>query len=90
MIVVVGLEFEARIAVGPGMHVICSGDGRNLATALAQAITADCRGLVSFGVAGGLAVVWHRSHRASSLFDQFWSPVLRDSKPVSLCAAGIL
>ncbi len=55
MIVVVGLEFEARIAVGPGMRVICSGDGGNLAAALAQAITADCRGLVSFGVAGGLA-----------------------------------
>jgi len=55
MIVVVGLEFEARIAGGPGMHVICSGDGRNLATALAQAITTDCRGLVSFGVAGALA-----------------------------------
>jgi len=55
MIVVVGLEFEARIAVGPGMRVICSGNGRNLAAQLAQAITADCRGLVSFGVAGGLA-----------------------------------
>jgi adenosylhomocysteine nucleosidase len=55
MIVVVGLEFEARIAAGPGMRVICSGDGRNLASQLAGALSHDCRGLVSFGVAGGLA-----------------------------------
>jgi adenosylhomocysteine nucleosidase len=55
MIVVVGLEFEARIAAGPGLQVIRSGDGRQLATALADAISDDCRGLVSFGVAGGLA-----------------------------------
>ena len=54
MIVVVGLAFEARIAAGPGMSVICSGDGLNLAAAVTRAITPDCRGLVSFGVAGGL------------------------------------
>src|SRR3954451_21244247 len=55
MIVVVGLEFEARIADGPGMQVICSGDGKSLSDVLTKAITDDCRGLVSFGVAGGLA-----------------------------------
>jgi adenosylhomocysteine nucleosidase len=55
MIVVVGLEFEARIAAGPGMKVICGGDGRRLATALSRAIDGDCRGLISFGVAGGLS-----------------------------------
>ena len=54
MIVVVGLAFEARIAAGPGVHVICSGDGRNLASSLASAIRGGCAGLVSFGVAGGL------------------------------------
>jgi adenosylhomocysteine nucleosidase len=54
MIVVVGLAFEARIAAGPGMSVICSGDGQNLSNAVTRAITPDCRGLVSFGVAGGL------------------------------------
>lgn len=60
MIVVVGLAFEARIAAGPGVHVICSGDGRNLASSLASAIKDarlhgdGCRGLISFGVAGGL------------------------------------
>jgi hopanoid-associated phosphorylase len=54
MIVVVGLAFEARIAAGPGMSVICSGDGRNLASSLASAVRDGCGGLVSFGVAGGL------------------------------------
>ncbi len=55
MIVVVGLAFEARIAAGPGVRVICSGDGRNLASSLRQGIAAGCAGLLSFGVAGGLA-----------------------------------
>jgi hopanoid-associated phosphorylase len=54
MIVVVGLAFEARIAAGPGINVICSGDGRNLASSLAAAVRGGCGGLVSFGVAGGL------------------------------------
>ncbi len=61
MIIVVGLAFEARIAAGPGVHVICSGDGRNLAAKLAAAIAdarqhvRGCPGIISFGVAGGLA-----------------------------------
>jgi adenosylhomocysteine nucleosidase len=55
VIVVVGLAFEARIAAGPGVQVICSGDGRNLAAMITHAIADDCRGLISFGVAGGLA-----------------------------------
>lgn len=55
MIVVVGLAFEARIAAGPGIRVVCSGDGRNLAHALEQSIALGRCGLVSFGVAGGLA-----------------------------------
>ena len=55
IVVVVGLAFEARIAAGPNTTVVCSGDGRNLAGMLERAITADCRGLLSFGLAGGLA-----------------------------------
>src|SRR3954468_14454496 len=61
VIVVVGMAFEARIAAGAGVSVICSGDGRNLAAVLARTITQarasseGCRGVVSFGVAGGLA-----------------------------------
>ncbi|HXW42391.1 MAG TPA: phosphorylase [Xanthobacteraceae bacterium] len=61
MIIVVGLAFEARIAAGPGVHVICSGDGRNLAAKLtaaireARSLMRGCPGIISFGVAGGLA-----------------------------------
>jgi len=54
MIVVVGMAFEARIAAGLGVPVICGGDGRNLAPSLARAMAAGCGGLISFGVAGGL------------------------------------
>ncbi len=36
------------------MQVICSGDGQNLAAAISHAIAGGCRGLLSFGVAGGL------------------------------------
>jgi hopanoid-associated phosphorylase len=55
MIVVVGMAFEARIAAGLGMPVICGGDGKNLAASLSRAMAAGCSGLISFGVAGGLA-----------------------------------
>lgn len=54
MIVVVGLAFEARIAAGPGIRVICGGNGRYLPEKLERAIEAERSGLVSFGVAGGL------------------------------------
>jgi adenosylhomocysteine nucleosidase len=61
LIIVVGLAFEARIAAGPGIHVVCSGNGRNLTTTLTAAIAearrlfGSCPGIVSFGVAGGLS-----------------------------------
>jgi adenosylhomocysteine nucleosidase len=61
LIIVVGLAFEARIAAGPGRHVICGGNGRNLTAMLTAAIAearmlfGDCPGIISFGVAGGLA-----------------------------------
>ena len=54
MIVVVGLAFEARIAAGSGLPIICSGDGRTLTPDLKRAIASGCSGLISFGVAGGL------------------------------------
>jgi hopanoid-associated phosphorylase len=55
MIVVVGMAFEARIARGLGVPVICAGDGKNLAASLTHAMAAGCGGLISFGVAGGLS-----------------------------------
>lgn len=55
MIVVVGMAFEARIASSLGVPVICGGDGKNLGASLSRAMAAGCGGLISFGVAGGLA-----------------------------------
>src|SRR5260221_7899099 len=55
LIVVVGLAFEARIAAGPGIRVICSGHGKNLADSLSKALVDGARSVVSFGVAGGLS-----------------------------------
>ena len=55
MIVVVGMAFEARIAAGLGVPVVCGGDGKNLDSMLARTMAAGCGGLISFGVAGGLA-----------------------------------
>ena len=61
LIIVVGLAFEARIAAGPGMRVVCGGDSRHLSATLAAAIAearalfGNCPGIISFGVAGGLA-----------------------------------
>ena len=55
LIAVVGLAFEARIAAGPGVRVICSSDGDNLAASLSRAFRDGARGVVSFGVAGGLS-----------------------------------
>jgi adenosylhomocysteine nucleosidase len=97
VIVVVGLAFEARIAARTGFRVVCSGDGRNLAAVLSGAIikardsAEDCRGLISFGVAGGLApelkagtcIVGSEilSDAGSWMTDQTWSEKLLLSLP---------
>jgi hopanoid-associated phosphorylase len=53
VIALVGLAFEARIAAGPGVLVVCR--GRETTDLLRLAIGAGCRSIISFGVAGGLA-----------------------------------
>jgi hopanoid-associated phosphorylase len=53
VIALVGLAFEARIAAGPGVLVVCR--GREMPDLLQLAIRAGCGGIISFGVAGGLA-----------------------------------
>lgn len=53
VIALVGLAFEARIAAGPGVLVVCR--GRETPDLLRLAIGAGCRSIISFGVAGGLA-----------------------------------
>ncbi len=55
VLIVTGLVQEARIAAGPGMIVICSSsDPRQLRALLATLDSSTFRGVVSFGVAGGL------------------------------------
>jgi hopanoid-associated phosphorylase len=54
IVAVTSLALEARIALGPGVSVICS-PGSHLAAALASAVARGVSGVISFGVAGGLA-----------------------------------
>jgi hopanoid-associated phosphorylase len=54
-LIVTGLVQEARIAAGPGMAVVCSAsDPQQLRALLTVFDPATIRGVVSFGVAGGL------------------------------------
>src|SRR6266566_2744499 len=52
-IAVTSLLLEARIAVGPGVSVIC-GHASELVASLQAAIERGALGIISFGVAGGL------------------------------------
>jgi hopanoid-associated phosphorylase len=55
VIAVTGLSFEARIAAGAGVTVVCGGDRQMLFTALNEAVMRGASGIISFGTAGGLA-----------------------------------
>ena len=55
VIAFVGMAFEARIAAGPGVLVVCRNARRELATVAESAVRQGYRGIISFGVAGGLA-----------------------------------
>src|SRR3954469_17958991 len=93
VIVVVGLAFEARIAAGAGGQVICAGIGRDLAGAIARAVTPQTHGLISFGVCGGLSpelapgacIVASavRTHKGRIATDRRWSQRLLQALPHS-------
>jgi hopanoid-associated phosphorylase len=55
VIALVGLAFEARIAAGPGVFVICRDSENGVAASIDRALKRGCRSIISFGVAGGLA-----------------------------------
>lgn len=89
VIVFVGMAFEARIAAGPGVLVFSRHARRELAMAAKNAAQHGCRGIISFGVAGGLAadlrpgswvvassIVESDATRAT---DAVWSGRLRDA-----------
>jgi len=79
VIALVGLAFEARIAAGPGVLVVCR--GRETADLLRLAIDAGCRSIMSFGVAGGLSpdLIPGDCVVASSIIDY---PVVRPTDPL--------
>ena len=54
IVAVTSLALEARIALGPGVSVICS-QGPRLAAHLEAALKRGVSGIISFGIAGGLA-----------------------------------
>lgn len=54
VIAFVGMAFEAKIAAGPGVLVVCRNAPRELASAAESAARHGYRGIISFGVAGGL------------------------------------
>jgi adenosylhomocysteine nucleosidase len=55
VIAFVGMGFEAKIAAGPGVLVVCRDSRRDLANVIESAVRQGYRGVISFGVAGGLA-----------------------------------
>src|SRR5580693_2539085 len=55
VIAFVGLDFEARIAAAPGVQVVCRTAGSELEEVADAAVRQGYRGMISFGVAGGLA-----------------------------------
>jgi hopanoid-associated phosphorylase len=55
VIAFVGMGFEAKIAAGPGVLVVCRDSRRDLPNIIAGAVRQGYRGVISFGVAGGLA-----------------------------------
>jgi adenosylhomocysteine nucleosidase len=55
VIALVGMAFEAKIAAGPGVLVFCRNARRELAAVAENAVRQGYRGIISFGVAGGLA-----------------------------------
>jgi adenosylhomocysteine nucleosidase len=54
-VAVTGLAFEARIVAGPGVTVVCGGGQMQFRRSLEAAIRKGCQGVLSFGIAGGLA-----------------------------------
>ena len=98
VVVATGLQFEARLARGPGVNVCC-GRGTQMAVALATAVGAGCRGILSFGIAGGLDPQLHAGAVivASSVIgangvkmalpaDENWSQILLRALPQAVHA----
>ncbi len=104
IVVVTGMPFEARIARGEGVRVVCA-QNATLAEELAAVIAREgARGLVSFGTAGGLIPgvkpgQWVIAHKVIDMPAQAreyvssipWAEALRRAMPSALRAdvAGV-
>ncbi len=55
VVAVTSLALEARIAQGPGVSVVLCNQSQHLAARLGAAIARGASGIISFGIAGGLA-----------------------------------
>jgi adenosylhomocysteine nucleosidase len=100
VVAVTCLSFEARIATGPGVVVLC-GDAPRLAAALEAAVARGSSGIISFGIAGGLAPDlapghWVVASKVVSDTGQFptdraWSRRLLEALPAAIHAdiAGV-
>src|ERR1700716_1485013 len=92
VVAVTCLALEARIALGPGVSVICNHNSQ-LVASLEAAVKRGAFGIISFGIAGGLAphlvagdwVVGSgvRSDQGRVPTDQLWArnPMLRPGSP---------
>lgn len=91
LMAMVGLAFEARIAAGPGVLVVCRAACPDYPMLLRRAAESGCRCLLSFGVAGGLSpelrpgdcVVASSVMDARSLYwaDPVWTDRLAEMAP---------
>ena len=61
VIAVTSLALEARVALGPGVAVVCK-PASQLAGALDAAVKRGAAGIISFGIAGGLAPQLRAGH----------------------------
>jgi hopanoid-associated phosphorylase len=94
VIVAVGLDFEARLALADGTAKVCCGRGSEMAVALATAIGPGCGGIISFGIAGALdpklrtgtdivasSVIGANGIRIALPTDEHWSQILLRARP---------
>jgi hopanoid-associated phosphorylase len=94
VVVATGLVFEAELALGDSDVKVCCGRGSQMAVALATAVGPGCRGIISFGIAGGLdpqlrtgtcivasSVIGANGVRSALPTDARWSEILLQSRP---------
>ncbi|HMF23966.1 MAG TPA: hypothetical protein VKG24_17830 [Pseudolabrys sp.] len=100
VVAVTCLALEARIARGPGVSVLCM-QTPGLGVALRTAIAQGAAGIISFGIAGGLAPdlaagdwvvasgVRNRKHSTPIPTDRAWSQRLMDMLPGAINAGVV-